>query len=203
MEHLPFFTKTPELTPVKTRLARDVGEEVARNFFSWSVKHIANTAAQVAKSKGDLDVFWAIAEEDGVSHARWKQSPFKKIWSGEGCLGTQMHSVSNKLLDEGYDYILLTGTDIPDLTPSLIMNAVNYLENTPESCAIGPCEDGGFYLYGSNQKTQQTPWRCNDYKAPDSWKELTSELGFDNIMVLPSLVDVDRASDLDKLKTAI
>lgn len=200
---LAIFTKTPELTPVKTRLARDVGEEVARNFFSWSVRQVANTASQAANAKGNLDILWAIAEKDGVTHERWENSSFTKIWSGEGCLGTQMNYISNKLLDEGYDYVLLTGTDIPDLTPSLILQAAKYLESTSEACAIGPCGDGGFYLYGSNRKSEKMPWVCNDYKAPDSWQKLTSDLGFENMTILPSLVDVDEASDLEKIKGAI
>ncbi len=200
---LAIFTKTPELSPVKTRLARDVGEEVAKNFFSWSVGQVANTATQASDSKEDLDVFWAIAEEDGVNHERWENSPFKKIWSGEGCLGTQMHRVTNSLLDEGYDYVLLTGTDIPDLTPSLIVDAADYLEGNDDACAIGPTGDGGFYLYGSNVKTEKPAWTEHNYKAPDSWKTLTSDLGFDDIMILPALTDVDEASDLEKIKGAI
>lgn len=200
---LAIFTKTPELSPVKTRLARDVGADAALNFFSWCIRQVGKTAEQAADYKGNIDVFWAIAEKEGLNHERWTSSPFKRIWSGEGCFGTQMHHVSNQLIEEGYDYVIITGTDIPDLTPSLIKEAADYLEQNPGSCVVGPTEDGSAYLYGSNMKTAQKPWVQNDYQAFGSWKDLTSKLGFENIMVLPMLTGIKESGDLEKIKGAI
>jgi len=41
---------------------------------------------------------------------------------------------------------VLVGSDLPDITPSMIGDAIAKLQGDPASLVLGPAHDGGYYL---------------------------------------------------------
>ena len=50
---------------------------------------------------------------------------------------------------DGYEHIVLIGSDLPDISQKIVEDAFTQLETT--EVVIGPAEDGGYYLIGLNQ----------------------------------------------------
>jgi rSAM/selenodomain-associated transferase 1 len=63
---------------------------------------------------------------------------------GDG-LGRRMQQAVVEVLKE-YDQVLLAGSDLPDLTEVILDDALDALVDS--DLAIGPSEDGGYYLLG-------------------------------------------------------
>ncbi len=61
-------------------------------------------------------------------------------------LGEKMYRSIKKVLDLGYESVILTGSDLPMMTLSHLESGFSALENN--DIAIGPTSDGGYYLIG-------------------------------------------------------
>ncbi|MFZ9504752.1 MAG: TIGR04282 family arsenosugar biosynthesis glycosyltransferase, partial [Cyclobacteriaceae bacterium] len=99
--------------------------------------------------------------------------------------------------EQGYERILIIGTDCPDLKTNMLEDAFNQLDTY--DAVIGPAMDGGYYLlglkrfisevfqdmvWGSDQVFQQTMIRL---------KHLGQSVG-----LLEPLRDIDRPEDIDQ-----
>lgn len=63
-----------------------------------------------------------------------------------GSLGARMRATMSQLFDEGASIVVLVGSDLPDITPSLIAAAIAALRSDPTTLVLGPAQDGGYYL---------------------------------------------------------
>ena len=63
-----------------------------------------------------------------------------------GDLGERMYQAFYHLFAQGFNRILLVGSDIPHLDQPLIMQAFALLQH--RDVVLGPAEDGGYYLIG-------------------------------------------------------
>lgn len=61
-------------------------------------------------------------------------------------LGEKMHHAICRVLEAGYEKVVLTGADLPLMTVSHLESGFAALENG--DIAIGPTSDGGYYLVG-------------------------------------------------------
>ena len=61
-------------------------------------------------------------------------------------LGEKMYRAIRKVLDLGYESVLLTGTDLPMMTTGHLNSGFAALED--HDIVIGPTSDGGYYLIG-------------------------------------------------------
>ena len=67
---LGIFVKTPTLSPVKTRLGKDVGQLRAEAFYLSSAEAVASVAQQVPGERL-LTAYWAVAETQAMNSAIW------------------------------------------------------------------------------------------------------------------------------------
>lgn len=182
------FAKTPELSPIKTRLAAGIGNDLAAEFYQLCLE-----IAEELLSKAPLTPYWAIAEEEGLSDGRWQN--MDRIWTGEGGLGDRLHHVYATLRKD-YDTVLLIGTDSPQLAAQHIEQAISHLSKH-KGFVIGQALDGGFYLFGSNVAIPRSVWTKTPYSVSNTSQMLAEKLtGLGNIHYLETLTDVDIASDL-------
>ena len=79
------FAKTPDLSPVKTRLAQTIGKDKAKEIYTLCVESV-QAVLQEIKHPG-WDIRWALAEEEAGNTEFWHHRPFEKFWTGEGELG--------------------------------------------------------------------------------------------------------------------
>ncbi|MBI3580492.1 MAG: DUF2064 domain-containing protein [Nitrospinae bacterium] len=200
---LAVFAKTPGLSPVKTRLAADVGARLAEKFYRLSLAAAEEVAARVRDlSEGAIRPVWALAERNGGGEGSRKSFP--SIWTGDGDLGKRLHSVYSSLF-KNHDYVMMMGTDSPQLEPSLILEAGRIIFENPESCVVGPSHDGGFYLFGGKIPIPESAWTGVAYSTNSTLRELARNLESQNIPVrlISEQGDVDSARDLKTLMNAL
>lgn len=200
---LAIFAKTPGLSPVKTRLAADVGARLAEKFYRLSLEAAEEIASRVRDlSEGAISPVWALAERDGGAGGSWNSFP--AIWTGDGDLGECLHAVYSSLL-KSHDYVMMIGTDSPQLEPSLLLEASRKIFENPGSCVMGPCHDGGFYLFGAKIPIPKSAWTGVAYGTDAAMSELARNLENQNIPVrlLSEQADVDFARDLKTVMNAL
>ena len=194
------FAKTAELTPVKTRLAKTIGRARADAFYQLSVAATQSTLKRVQKQTGGkVQPYWALAEEEAIELPQWGEFP--AIWTGEGDLGERLNCVSDQLF-AGHDFVMMIGTDSPQIGPDKFMQSIFELENSGHDCVVGPSMDGGFYLIVSRRPVPDSIWKSVTYSTNSTLAELTTLLGKQEWKIhrLSQELDVDEVEDLLILK---
>ena len=180
------FAKNIELGKVKTRLAKTVGNEQALEIYS----HLFQLTETIALQSQEWDVH--IYFSDKIDHKNYTNC-LKFVQQGSD-LGERMHHAFAEGFEQGYARIVGIGTDLPDLSTSILTEAFVALED--KHVVIGPAQDGGYYLIGMNQCVdnvfQNKPW------STESLFEVTlAELNQLNytVEILEQLNDIDTFED--------
>lgn len=197
---IAIFAKTPSLSPVKTRLAADIGDQSATAFYQHSLACTKDCALDVQQQISHIHLYWALAEKTAPEMKEWQnhRPAIDPLWTGEGDLGHRLHSVYNHLLQQ-HDGVILIGSDCPHLEPQVLMQAVHALHHTPERYILGPCEDGGFYLFAGAHKLHQDCWTSVTYSQHDTLEQLSRSLNKPS-QLLDINFDIDTVLELRKLK---
>ena len=187
------FVKTPGLSPVKTRLARGLGRELAEQ---WHRLAAAAVAAVLRQAPG-VTVYWAVAEPAAQAARDWPGLPL--LEQGEGELGERMGRVHTALLAR-HDFALLLGADTPQIGPAELIAATDWLAAREARLVMGPARDGGFWLLGANRNPAAADWVQSPCGRADTAR------GFQVAMAqhgewcfLPTLTDVDEPGDLEPM----
>lgn len=137
---LIIFVRNPELGNVKTRLAATVGAESALEIYKELLQHTYEIALA---TDADRFVFYV----DKIAQADlWETRGFVKRVQAMGDLGGKMKAAFNELFSEGYNNVVIIGSDCLELTTNMIHKAFELLEMN--DVVIGPARDGGYYLLG-------------------------------------------------------
>lgn len=75
-------------------------------------------------------------------------------------LGEKMYRAIRKVMDLGYESVVLTGTDLPLMTTAHLESGFALLEE--HDIAIGPTSDGGYYLIGMKKPSKEV-FRVDGY----------------------------------------
>ena len=195
---LATFVKTPELSPVKTRLAADIGVARASAVYEQCLKEIAATMRAAQAQDPGIVAHWAVAEKSAVTCPRWRQFPC--LWTGAGGLGARLHTIYSALRRR-YSRVILIGSDCPQLPASAIVTAAQARDRV----VIGPSQDGGFYLFAAGVDIPADIWRSAPYSRSDTLSALLSRLtqipNFPAVMTLYPLTDIDDQPSLEKAMT--
>ncbi|MEQ8154132.1 MAG: TIGR04282 family arsenosugar biosynthesis glycosyltransferase [Clostridiaceae bacterium] len=196
---LAIFCKTPGISPVKTRLASEIGKKQAETFYSLSISAIKEVATAV-KEKSGMEVvpYWAVAEKQSVNNHLWDS--FETVWTGEGGLGDRIFNVFDKLFQK-YNKVIIIGSDSPQISSQYILDTAKRLTEGADDGVIGPCEDGGFVLFGSKVPVEKSVWNSVEYSKDSTLLQLTGKLGKQGFKYsyLPEMSDVDNYNDLKRL----
>ncbi|OVE82067.1 hypothetical protein BVY03_02105 [bacterium K02(2017)] len=194
---LAIFVKTPGLSPVKTRLAKTIGQKSAEEFYKLSLNAVKELTAKVQRiSENSIEPIWAVAEHEGVTSPYWDS--FNKVSQGDGDLGLRLHTIYSKLL-KNYNQVVLMGADSPQLLPEQIINGVNKINH--KNFIIGPTYDGGFYFFGGNKAIKKELWLDVKYSHDTTCFDLSQRLNDEShVVMLPKDYDVDVYADLQKVK---
>ncbi|PIE43304.1 MAG: hypothetical protein CSA50_05320 [Gammaproteobacteria bacterium] len=191
--------KTPGLSPVKTRLSATIGHPLADRFFrlAKAAKEAILKEAVGAFAERDiaLSCYWAIGEEQGVSHPMWQG--LERMYTGPGGMGERMHHVYSTRLQD-HDFVMLMGVDSPQHSVANLLEAVECLQQ-PDSLVIGPASDGGFYLFGGNTPVPLEHWAAVEYGREDTLASLLTRLDAYAINYTGSMTDVDTEGDLQRM----
>ena len=113
-------------------------------------------------------------------------------------LGARMYHAIAKVLSLGYEKAVLTGADLPLLTPAHLESGFAALEKA--DIALGPTADGGYYLIGM-KKPHGAPFRVTDYGGATVYENTLAAIRDGGLLVCPAMecADVDTPGDLRDL----
>lgn len=97
--------------------------------------------------KDDMDIYLTYTPEDSFDIIKDMVPDYIKTFSQRGeDLGKKMANAIGKVLNRGYDSVVLIGSDIPSIQLEDIYGAFDLLED--QDICLGPTFDGGYYLVG-------------------------------------------------------
>jgi uncharacterized protein len=194
------FVRAPEIGKVKTRLANVIGNEAALSLFK---SFVADELAMLRNLFFDVIICFH-PHSARLQVENWLSDESDFVAQSGKDLGQRMRNAFEEVFSRGYRQALLIGSDLPDLSSSMILDAFDYL--TRQDAVIGPCEDGGYYLIGFRQNTYsgdfflQIPWgtaRVFDQTVLRFHKKNL------NYYTLKKWRDIDNYEDLVWLKKAL
>lgn len=136
------FVKAPVKGLVKTRLAGHIGEKDALLLYKAMASDILDA---ITHADCDLRIFYH-PEKYRRQVCDWLGSDSGLLPQKGADLGSRMLNALSRTAAEGFDKILLVGSDIPELTTIITENAFTALKT--HHAVIGPAMDGGYYLIG-------------------------------------------------------
>lgn len=190
MTAVAIFVKTPGCSPIKTRLAADVGQKRAE---AWH-RCAALAVAESAGNAGIGPVYFAVAEPEALGHPLWSALP--NIAQGPGGLGVRMHRIHRQLV-ERHRSALLLGADTIQWQLEHLRQAGDWLSSPARRWTLGPAHDGGFWTFGSNHALPERRWTSVAYSRSDTRARF--ECGLTDAgdgLTLPTLTDLDTIQDL-------
>lgn len=190
-DHLIIFVKNPVLGKVKTRLAKDVGNNKALKIYC---QLLVITKAVCQAVNCSRCVFYS----DEIVDDDWDADHFDKFVQEGSDLGERMQNAIKQVFALGAQKAVIIGSDCPQITSSIIEEAFAKLDSF--DAVIGPATDGGYYLLGlkcSLPKLFTNKHWSTDTVLKDTENDLRS-LGL-TCFLLPELTDIDTAADLHLL----
>lgn len=191
------FAKNPVPNQVKTRLLPEISPEQAASLYrafltDWCemLTNISNVDVVIAYTPPDCQPDLQAVIGDDVTYIPQ---------TGTG-LGERLTSATQWASENGYNKILLVGSDSPTLPLSYIFQAVVSLD--ARDVVIGPSMDGGYYLIGFSAEclAVTVPFIFEEiaWSTPQVFQQTVERVHTVNVTfkLLPPWYDVDTPEDL-------
>jgi len=180
------FVKNIKLGKVKTRLAKTIGNQAAFEVYSELVKVTEKATQNILTDK-------RIYFSDAIVETKWKNT-YKAVQEGDD-LGERMKNAFKKGFEDGYERIVLIGSDLPDINTHHIENGLKALKQ--HEVVFGPAEDGGYYLIGLS-KMHEFVFENKPWSQSNLLEKTLEELNKKSIefTTLVTLNDIDTFEDL-------
>ena len=201
--------KRPRAGAVKTRLVPPLtGEQAAslaacfaRDTVSGLRRVVPEIVVAYAPADGRAALETLFASDDEPPSA-----PGELLWLEQrgADLGARLDAAAAHAFDAGGGPVVIVGADSPTLPPSYVERAVGSLAAGEADIALGPTEDGGYYLVGLRAPRrglfQNVAW-----STPAAYRQTAdnaARLGL-RALELPRWYDVDTRADLLRLREEI
>ena len=192
---LIIFAKKPEPGKVKTRLAKDLGEEEACKvykqllFYTFDMAEACNAFVVASFNKKDEHTL------EAIPYSSYHQQI-------EGDLGEKLKEAIYDTFNRGFKKVLCIGSDCADLTPEIIQEAYKRLDQ--HDVVIGPAEDGGYYLIGTKKPTNYL-FEDKTWSSQVLIEETLASIKEQNesVALLEKLSDIDTIEDLKRTKNKL
>ena len=196
---LIIFTRYPETGKTKTRLIPLLGAKGAADLHRKMTEHTLEKLKRLSTSH-ELTIEICYDGGDETSMKNWLGPDFDYQSQGGGVLGLRMKRSFVDAFRSGADSAVLIGTDIPDITDTVIQTAFDGLKQ--KNMVIGPAKDGGYYLIGL--RSDSIPQAIEKLFAGITWgrddvlrKTTDVAKGFGlSFFLVDELEDVDQPEDL-------
>ena len=187
------FVKNPELGKAKTRLAETVGDEKALEIY---IQLLQYTHLIIKDLSCDRAIHYSsfIDENDF-----WLNELYQKYVQIKGALGEKMQHAFEQAFNQGYEKVVIIGSDCPELTTEIIEEAIDALDK--HDVVFGKAEDGGYYLLGMTKLIpelfQDKIWSSSRVLTDSIADCKTLDLSYE---LLQELSDVDYEKDWLRFK---
>jgi len=201
------FARQPEYGRVKTRLAATIGPEAA---LSLHIACLQATTKLVATLPKGIAKYLYLTGTPEIAHRtaqRLKIPPsLQTRTQTDGDLGTRLSHALATLLRQGHRNVIFLGSDSPTLSRERLREASRALEqgrienDTINDAVIGPAQDGGYYLIGTNAYRPEI-FQAIDWGTENAFQQTMARLQQARCRVaqLPTWYDIDRLEDLQRL----
>lgn len=153
MRTIILFARAPQRGRVKTRLARQIGQDAALAIYLAMLRDSLAKAARLAEMiEGEAVV--AYTPHDALELPAQDGTPgLRELWSGavwpqpEGDLGAGMYGAIQWAFGRGASAVALLGADVPDMSLSTLSANFRTLSEEPQrlDVILEPARDGGFW----------------------------------------------------------
>ncbi len=188
---LVIFVRNPISGQVKTRLAKDIGDERALEIYLQLLQHTLEITRGLSFRKF---IYYADEVSD---YDLWSVPGYTKRKQNGNDLGERMLNSFKELFDQGFTRIIIIGSDCLQLKSETLEEAVALLESN--AAVIGPASDGGYYLLGLTKFYPDLfinkPW-STDQVFEKTIKDLINQ-GI-SYALLEELSDIDDVTDLEE-----
>jgi rSAM/selenodomain-associated transferase 1 len=193
--------KAPRAGMVKTRLTPPLRADDAASLAACFAQDVVNNAKRVASQ-----MMIAYAPSDGRAFLEAFIRDDDLIWlEQEGAdLGERLERAAAQGFDLGFSPLVMIGADSPTLPHDFIATAIQALAAAECDIALGPTEDGGYYLIGLRHPArglfQNIAW-----STPQAYAQTARNarhLGL-RLLELPPWYDVDTFDDLQRLRAEL
>lgn len=187
------FVRAPERGRVKTRLAAGIGAEAALRVYTRLAHHAVAQALALAPEAAVRVCFTPAHAGERVR--RWLGEGPTYRPQGAGDLGERLERAFGEAFADGYESVLVIGSDLPDLSTTLLRHALRLLEE--REAVLGPARDGGYYLLGLRRHLPEL-FQGIAWSTERVFAQTLARLRAAGIepALLETLADVDVAADL-------
>ena len=188
---LVIFVRNPISGKVKTRLAKDIGDERALEIYLQLLQHTLEITRGLSFRKF---IYYADEVSD---YDLWSVPGYTKRKQNGNDLGERMLNSFKELFDQGFTRIIIIGSDCLQLKTETLEEAVALLESN--AAVIGPARDGGYYLLGLTKFYPDLfidkPWSTDKVFAKTIADFNQQGISY---ALLEELSDIDDSTDLEE-----
>ncbi|MGB1241357.1 MAG: TIGR04282 family arsenosugar biosynthesis glycosyltransferase [Chitinophagales bacterium] len=192
-EALIIFIKNPIKGTVKTRLAKDAGDDKALEIYQELLVHTRHITTSL---KVDKLLYYSNNIE---GNDEWSNDIYQKNVQVIGGLGEKMMAAFQEAFEAGYQKVVIIGSDCIALDSNILQDAFRQLDTN--DFVIGPTFDGGYYLIGMKTLLSdvfiEKKWSTESV-FPDTLADLQKTQK--SYFLLPQLSDIDYLEDWQKHK---
>jgi uncharacterized protein len=194
MKTFGLFGKHPTPGSVKTRLADEVGEDVATRLYAAFMDDLAFRF----RAEGEHRIL-GFGPANSVAYFEQYAKLGYELWpQPEGDLGQKIISFFKHSLREEGSRSVLIGTDSPTLPKEFAEQAFEMLREV--DCVLGPATDGGYYLIGLRRPMpslfENIVWSGANVLVQTVQRAAAAGM---SLNLLPPWYDVDDLKDLQVL----
>ncbi|HHT9116310.1 MAG: TIGR04282 family arsenosugar biosynthesis glycosyltransferase [Planctomycetes bacterium] len=206
------FLKYPEPGKVKTRLAKDIGNEKACAIYKLLAENVIKNILTKNPGTYDVHIFFTPADKENEIK-NWLKSiidnerAFHIQYSPQkgNTLGERMSNAFQQTLQrKDCKRCIIIGTDCPEIDATMIESVFEILKE--KDIVIGPCKDGGYYLLGMSgpvpvsfkQGFVPELFEDIDWSTDRVFIQTMEKIQKNNLScgILKTLVDIDTIEDL-------
>ncbi|MBL4663706.1 MAG: TIGR04282 family arsenosugar biosynthesis glycosyltransferase [Flavobacteriaceae bacterium] len=184
---LIIFTRNPEIGKCKTRLAATIGDQAALDIYVFLLKHTVSITQNLTVKK---QVHYS---NQVFKNDLWNDHIYGKKQQHGFDLGLRMQYAFEEGFKDGYEQIIIIGSDLFDLSQQDIETAFASLKNN--DYVIGPAEDGGYYLLGMKHM-KEALFQNKNWGTSSVLKDTLTNLEQESLHLLPQRNDIDYYEDI-------
>jgi uncharacterized protein len=199
-QHLIIYAKRPLPGYAKTRLGAGIGAEQAAGVYARLLYTYLTSV--ICEQLPDTILELAAASDEDCAYFEQAFPEMIVRPQIEGDLGARMDHSFQQAFREGAETVVLTGSDIPELTVAIVRQAFELLRPPDDRDrlpgVIGPATDGGYYLIGMRAPGaglfDNVTWSTETVLAQTLAK---ADQALVHLAVLPELSDIDVQDDYE------
>lgn len=190
---LIIFARFPLPGKVKTRLAGDIGDGPASEFYKLCAEHVFRESDRLS-ARVQRYLFYS-DPEDAEEMQHWGGPRFNYVAQAGSDLGRRLENAFGTVFEHGAQKAIVLATDVPGLSAEVVDEAFRALDSS--DVVLGPCPDGGYYLLGMKKLYKELfaniSWSTD--QVLNETAEAMRKLGL-TVRRLPALADIDTGEDL-------